>query len=245
MRKPDLDAIFSGVIGQDYEMLKLICPAAAEMSHLVGQKIAGFQKDLTGHVLQILELGGGTGITTLAVLTARDDIQITSVDNEPVMQNQAKKNLAKWIEEGKLIFSDKDALTALESLPDQSFEIVASAYTLHNFLDDYRTKVIKEIFRVLKPGGLLVNGDRYGLDDISEHTRLIQLEVSGYFDVLTKIERYDLLEHWIVHLFNDESENHVMRETVAINALQEAGFDDICLSDRDGVNALLTAKRRF
>ncbi len=34
------DALFSGVIGQDYEMLKLICPLATEMSRLVGQTAA-------------------------------------------------------------------------------------------------------------------------------------------------------------------------------------------------------------
>lgn len=51
----------------------------------------------------------------------------------------------------------------------------------------------------------------------------------------------DLLEHWIVHLFSDESENHVMRETVALIQLRNAGFFDIKLSHRNEVNALITA----
>jgi len=115
------------------------------------------------------------------------------------------------------------------------------AYTLHNFLADYREVVVNEIFRVLKPGGALINGDRYALDDVPEHTRLIQQEVSSYFKVLTKINRMDLLEHWIVHLFSDESENHVMRETVALTQLRNAGFSDIKLTHRNEVNALITA----
>ncbi|MEI7996726.1 MAG: hypothetical protein WCH01_17660, partial [Methylococcaceae bacterium] len=63
------------------------------------------------------------------------------------------------------------------------------------------------------------------------------------FKVLTPIKRIDLLEQWIIHLFNDESENHVMRETVAIQQLQEAGFSAITVSHRNAINALVTAKK--
>jgi hypothetical protein len=42
-------------------------------------------------------------------------------------------------------------------------------------------------------------------------------------------------------LFNDESENHIMRETPALETLHETGFMAINLSYRSGVNALVTA----
>jgi len=238
--KAQYDAVFFGVIGQDYEMLNLICPLATEMSRLVGLAVGDYQHE-PEDALSIVELGGGTGITTLSLLNAKDNVHIVSVDNEPVMQNQAKNHLQHWVDAGKLAFRSEDALTALQNLPTASIDIVASAYTLHNFLADYREAVVNEIFRVLKPGGALINGDRYALDDISEHTRLVQKEVSGYFNVLTNINRLDLLEHWIVHLFSDESENHVMRETVALIQLRNAGFFDIKLSHRNEVNALITA----
>lgn len=238
--KAQYDAVFSGVIGQDYEMLNLICPLATEMSRLVGLAVSDYQHE-SENTLSIVELGGGTGITTLSLLNAKDNVHIVSVDNEPVMQNQAKNHLQQWVDAGKLAFRSEDALTALQNLPTASIDIVASAYTLHNFLADYREAVVNEIFRVLKPGGALINGDRYALDDISEHTRLVQKEVSGYFNVLTNINRLDLLEHWLVHLFSDESENHVMRETVALIQLRNAGFFDIKLSHRNEVNALVTA----
>jgi len=238
--KAQYDAVFSGVIGQNYEMLNLICPLATEMSRLVGLAVSDYQHE-SENTLSIVELGGGTGITTLSLLNAKDNVHIVSVDNEPVMQNQAKNHLQQWVDAGKLAFRSEDALTALQNLPTASIDIVASAYTLHNFLADYREAVVNEIFRVLKPGSALINGDRYALDDISEHTRLVQKEVSGYFNVLTNINRLDLLEHWLVHLFSDESENHIMRETVALTQLRNAGFFDIKLSHRNEVNALITA----
>ena len=100
------------------------------------------------------------------------------------MQNQAKQNLKVWLDLGRVTFEQQDALTALQSMPSDSADVVASAYTLHNFLIDYRKKVVDEIYRVLKPGGRFINGDRYALDDISRHTRITQEEVSGYFQGL-------------------------------------------------------------
>lgn len=234
------DAMFSGVIGQEYQMLKLICPFATEMSRLVGKEVADYcrsQEDAQS----IVELGGGTGITTLSILSADQRLRVLSVDNEPTMQNQAKQSLQAWVDEGRLSFCGDDALTALMALADASVDVVASAYTLHNFQADYRRQVLAEIFRVLKSDGRFINGDRYALDDLSAHTRSTQQEVAGYFKVLTEINRLDVLEHWIIHLFNDESENHIMRESVALSQLADAGFRQIELSQRMQVNALVTA----
>lgn len=241
MSQATLQQDFSGILGQDYRLLKLICPLAAEMSRLVGERVGSYQSRQPVERLQVLEIGGGTGITSLAILTAREDCHVLAVDNEPNMLGQARENLRRWTDQGRLTFLEQDALSALQRQDAASFDIVASAYTLHNFHDSYRDDVIREIFRVLRPGGLFVNGDRYALDDVDAHTRLVQQEVRGYFSALTEIRRLDLLEQWIVHLFSDESENHVMRESPALQQLRQTGFDDIALTHRQQVNALLTA----
>jgi ubiquinone/menaquinone biosynthesis C-methylase UbiE len=233
------DAMFSSIIGQDYDILQLICPSATLMSRLVGNTVSACPN--TTEPLHVVELGGGTGITTLALLTAKDNVQVLSIDNEPVMQEQAKQRLQQWVADGRLTFCADDALTALQQLADDSVDIIASAYTLHNFLNRYREQVIQEIFRVLKPKGQFINGDRYGLNDIRLHTQAVQEEVRHYFKVLTPLKRGDLLEQWIVHLFNDESEDHVMREAVAVQQLHDSGFLDVKVSHRHAVNALVTA----
>lgn len=235
------EAMFSNIIVQDYELLKMICPLAVEMSRLVGVTVSAYP--YSSDSLSIVELGGGTGITTLSLLMAKDSVQVVSIDNEPTMQAKARENLRTWVNNKRLTFCANDALSALSSMASDSVDIVASAYTLHNFLNDYREQVIQEIFRVLKPNGQFINGDRYALDDVSEHTRLTQQEVAQFFKVLITANKLDLLEQWIIHLFSDESENRVMRESIALAQLCAAGFTDVKLNHRQTVNALVTATK--
>ncbi len=235
--------MFSGIIGKEYELLSLICPLSTEMSKQVGIAVAEYGESLDVDHLSCLELGGGTGITTLAILLNHPNMQVLSIDNTSEMQDQAKQSLAQWVDERRLTFLCQDALSALQTQKSDSFDVIASAYTIHNFPCQYREQTSHEIYRVLKPGGRFINGDRYALDDRDVHTATIQKEIAGYFRVLTQMNKLDLLEHWIIHLFNDESENYVMRTQTALNQLEAAGFKNIRLSHRQEVNALVQADK--
>ncbi|BBL70613.1 class I SAM-dependent methyltransferase [Methylogaea oryzae] len=236
-----VEQLFAGLIGEHYELLKVICPAAPDMSRRVGARVAAWPAQPAP--LAGLELGCGTGITSVALLSGREDLRLLSVDSEPTMLNQARSNLAHWLEQGRLSLAEQDALGALRAQPESSFDVVASAYTLHNFFDSYRLDVLREVLRVLKPGGLFVNGDRYALDDVREHCRSVQGEIQDYFREFGRLGRYDLLEQWIVHLHSDESPDHIMRLAPALDAMRSLGFADVAVEYRVGVNALVTAVR--
>lgn len=236
------ERLFSGQIGAEYEMLKLVCPAAAAMSLRVADFVASLPAR-QGRPLNVFEIGCGTGITTQALLDARKDLVITAVDNEPTMLAQARANLSRAVEMGRVRLIETDALTGLGELPTGGVDVVASAYAVHNFLEGYRIRVLAEIFRALKPGGFFVNGDRYGLDDAASHTRLTQDEARHYFKTFAAINRYDLLEQWIIHLFSDESADHLMRLGPALANMRSIGFDPVDAPFRDGVNTLVAARK--
>jgi len=240
MQHLEIERLFSGLIGAEYDLLKAICPAVVAVSQQVGETLASFNP---GKPLNVFEIGCGTGLTTLSLLKAREDIELVAVDNEPTMLEQAKRHLTHWIENGQLLLIETDALSGLQTLDSNSMDAVASGYVTHNFLQGYRTQVLKEIYRVLKPGGVFINGDRYALDDTIEHTRLTQEEVSYWFKTFGEMNRFDLLEQWIVHLFSDESSDHIMRLEPALACMKEIGFSPINVLYREAINTLLVAEK--
>lgn len=236
--------LFTGPIAEEYSMLALICPVAADMSRRVGEFVGAWRMPEANAPLQVLEIGCGTGVTTACLLANRQAMHIDSVDNAPAMLAQARRNLAEALAEGRLVLHQNDALSHLQTLPDASLDVVASAYALHNFLFGYRDRVLAEILRLLKPGGLFVNGDRYAVDDPATHLQNTQDEVKGYFKVFTEMNRIDLLEQWIVHLFSDESEEHIMRLRPALAAMADIGFQQVEVHFREGTNALVSALKQ-
>lgn len=237
---------FAGQIGAEYDMLRLICPAAGEISRRVGEFLRDWRA--RGDVgsdrgIRAIEIGCGTGITTEALLSARADFTIDAVDVEPTMLAQAREFLAQWLDAGRVRLVEADALTMLRAVPANSVDVVASAYAFHNFLSMYRHQVIAEVHRVLRPGGIFVNGDRFALDDAEEHTCVIQDEARHYFATFSRMGRYDLLENWIIHLFSDESPSRVMRLEPALREYSSAGFGSIEVRYRQLNNALVTAEK--
>jgi ubiquinone/menaquinone biosynthesis C-methylase UbiE len=240
MKEIGAERLFDGPIAEEYGLLQKICPAAADISQRVGLFVGAWKVAYPAETLELLEIGCGTGGTTKHLLQNRPDARLTSIDNTPDMLVQAAANLRPAVLANRLKLIETDALSHLQATASASVDIVASAYTLHNFLDSYREQVLAEIFRVLKPGGLFINGDRYALDNSQEHLKLTQAEAREYCRVFTQMQRPDLLADWIAHLFSDESSDHIMRLQAALDSMAKIGFQGISQHYREGVNTLIS-----
>ncbi|PPD44618.1 MAG: SAM-dependent methyltransferase [Methylocystis sp.] len=233
------DNLFTGKIGAEYEFLRLMCPNHALLAKRVGETVGAYRP---GEALRGFEIGCGTGICTLALLAARDNLTLTAIDAAPAMLDQAREHMADYVSAGRVTFQQADALEALKALPTASVDIVASNYAVHNFLDDYRDRVLAEVHRALKPGGLFVNGDRYAIDDRAAHLADTQETVRRWFKLFREIDRLDLLEDWVVHFYSDESPDHRMYFTPSMQKLEALGFA-VSVDFREGVDTLVKAMK--
>lgn len=120
--------------------------------------VDGLPTRTAGSDAVVLDLGCGSGASTRAVIDAgraagRGALDVTGVDASAGMVAEARRK--DWPAGVRLVVDD--ALAHLRSLPDGSVDGVLGAYLLRNVPD--RDGVVREVARVLRPGGVLVLHD--------------------------------------------------------------------------------------
>lgn len=220
----------------------LAYPHYAELQNTVGRSVAETFKNRDISEIQVLEIGCGTGITSKVILDSDKRVKLTALDNEQIMLDQAKEKLTKYVSEEKVDFILADVLKYLEQKPDASLDAVTSVFVLHNFKSDFREKVIKEIFRVLKADGIFINGDKFALDDEQAHIDSYNTQVKE-FDKYDTIGRTDYKNHWVEHFKEDNAPDVIFKEGEAIEMLKKIGFKDIKVVYRERMEATISASK--
>lgn len=119
--------------------------------------------------MRVLELAAGTGIISLRL--ANTGASITATDYSPAMIQKAK---AKRVPRN-VTFETADACRLRYA--DDSFDVVIMANALH--IMPQPEQALKEVRRVLKPGGLFVCPTFVKPDNLSGKVRLGMLTLAG------------------------------------------------------------------
>ena len=109
---------------------------------------------------QALDVGSGTGLVALRAASAVRHGRVIGIDHSPGMLEQATRKALQSGLADVATFRVMDA-ERLE-FPDQTFDVVLSLYALFHFPQPL--VAIREMYRVLRPGGRLVIGVGAGPD---------------------------------------------------------------------------------
>ncbi len=104
--------------------------------------------------VKLLDIGCGTGRTLHQLAIAHPMMRLHGCDMSPAYIKLARKRLED-VHEVTL------AVENAESLPwaDATFDVVTSTYMFHELPRNARRNVVREMFRVVRPGGLVVLED--------------------------------------------------------------------------------------
>ena len=110
--------------------------------------------------VKLVDLGCGTGRTLHQIARAHPALRLHGVDLSPAYIRLARKRLAHV---GELTLAVDNA----EALPwaDATFDVATSVYMFHELPRNARRNAVAEMFRVVKPGGLVVIEDSAQLSE--------------------------------------------------------------------------------
>ena len=109
---------------------------------------------------RFLELGAGPGSATRGVLATFPKARVTALDLSGPYLKIAQERLRKF---HRVDFVQGDATNL--NFKDETFDVVYSVYVMHEMPPAEREALVREAYRVLKPGGALVLADSLQMDD--------------------------------------------------------------------------------
>ena len=164
---------------------------------------------------RVLDLGGGTGALSSALLDGLPGVQVTVLDVDTDMLREARRRLARYDE--RVSFQEGSFLDPLPAA-----DVVVASLALHHVHDlKIKTQLYRSIHKTLSPGGVLLNLDAA----VTEGARLNGL----VFDRMTERMR----DHGIsdaearAHFAAWAEEDRYFPLDAELAALREAGFGEV------------------
>ena len=164
---------------------------------------------------RVLDLGGGTGALSSALLDGLPGVQVTVLDVDTDMLREARRRLARYDE--RVSFQEGSFLDPLPAA-----DVVVASLALHHIHDlKIKTGLYRSIHKALSPGGVLLNLDAA----VTEGARLNGL----VFDRMTERMR----DHGIsdaearAHFAAWAEEDRYFPLDAELAALREAGFGEV------------------
>ena len=111
---------------------------------------------------RVLDVGCGTGTLAVMLKTAHADVRVVGLDPDELALSRARTKAERAHAEIEFVRGFADAIPQA----DCSFDRVLSSLMLHHLTDDEKAATLRDVHRVLKPGGSF-----HLLDFTTDHTQ--------------------------------------------------------------------------
>lgn len=132
----------------------------------------GLIDSIKGTPRRILDLGCGTGSTTLMLKQAFPQAQVTGLDLSPYMLVMSDYKASK----AELNIQWRHGNAAATGLPDASFDLVTASLLFHETPPTVSQSILRECFRLLTAGGevLILDGNQKSIRQVEWLTEVFE-----------------------------------------------------------------------
>lgn len=176
---------------------------------------------------KILDLGCGDGILTASILEYYPKASAILVDISEPMINIATKKLSNYQKNLEFMIADCGDITWIENIrPKAPFDLVVSGFMIHHLSHQRKKELYREIFSILKPGGLFLNLEHVASS--SEWVSSIFGEI--FIDSLYNMHASKKTRQEVADEFynRDDKESNILAPVeIQCEWLKEIGFSDV------------------
>jgi tRNA (cmo5U34)-methyltransferase len=155
--------------GTYLEMVVAEVPAYLELQNLTAEATTPCSAE------RILELGVGTGETSMRVLALHPSARLTGIDENAEMLQWARRRLGD---------ADLRVGRLEDPLPEGVYDLVVSALAVHHLDGEGKADLFRRVAESLRPGGRFVLGDVVIPSDPSDATT----PIDGVYDKPSRID---------------------------------------------------------
>ena len=162
-------------------------------------------KFIVPHAVEMLDIGCGAGNYTLKMLGKINNLNCTLNDlSMPMLQRAQERVSAQTTGVVTLLQDDMRNL----NLPDNHFDIILAAATLHHLRDDNDWELVfTKFYKTLKPGGSIWISDLIAHDSVPIN-KLFHQNYSDYLDTLGGPEYRQKVLDYVAHEDTPRSVNY-------------------------------------
>jgi len=140
-------------------------------------------------VAHVVDLGSGHGPYLAEFLDAFPEARGTWVDSSPPMEDEARRQLARFADRVTFVLTDVQELAAAGI---ESASVLCSSRALHHLSHDALAELYRVVGRIVEPGGFVFNLDHVGAPgDLEQAYRRIRGRFTGERTKELKPHRHD------------------------------------------------------